>query len=90
MTLDTPAVNSSATVVLNYKTALTKYFPGESPDYTSFESYIDAKILIEALKSAGRQVDPEKLVDKLESMHDLDLGLGTVLHFNPNEHQGSY
>jgi branched-chain amino acid transport system substrate-binding protein len=23
-------------------------------------------------------------------MHDLDLGLGTVLHFNANEHQGSH
>ena len=89
MTQDTPAVDSSATVVLNYKADLSKYFPGEAPDYTSFKSYIDAKILIEALKRAGRQVDPDKLVDTLESMHDLDLGLGTVLHFNANEHQGS-
>jgi ABC-type branched-subunit amino acid transport system substrate-binding protein len=90
VTQDTPAVDSSATVVLNYKADLSKYFPGEAPDYTSFESYIDAKILIKALKRAGRQVDPDKLVDTLESMHDLDLGLGTVLHFNANEHQGSH
>ena len=43
-----PAINSHATIVLKYKEALAKYFPGESPDYVSFEGYIDARILAEA------------------------------------------
>jgi hypothetical protein len=29
-----PAVNSHATIVLNYKEALAKYFPGESAEIT--------------------------------------------------------
>ncbi len=86
----TPAVNSSASFVLKYKAALAKYFPGEAPDYTSLESYIDANILIDALKRAGRQVDSEKLVDAMESTRDLDMGLGTVLRYNSNEHQASH
>jgi len=90
VTQDTPAVGSSASVVLKYKSALNKYFPGEAPDYTSFEAYIDASILIEALKRAGRQVDSERLVDAFEAMRNLDLGLGTPLHFSANEHQGSH
>ena len=85
-----PAINSYATVVLKYKEALAKYFPGESPDYVSFEGYIDASILAEAVKRVGRDIDSEKLVDELEGMHDFDLGLGAPVTFSPNDHQGSH
>jgi branched-chain amino acid transport system substrate-binding protein len=85
-----PAINSSATIVLKYKEALAKYFPGESADYVSFEGYIDGNILAEAVKRVGRDINTEKLVDELERMHDLDLGLGMPLNFSFNEHQGSH
>ena len=85
-----PAINSYATIVLKYKEALVKYFPGESPDYVSFEGYIDASILAEAVKRVGRDMDTEKLVEELERMHDFDLGLGAPVTFRPNDHQGSH
>jgi ABC-type branched-subunit amino acid transport system substrate-binding protein len=85
-----PAINSYATIVLKYKEALAKYFPGESPDYVSFEGYIDASILAEAVKRVGRDIDTEKLVAELERMHDFDLGLGAPVTFSPNDHQGSH
>ena len=85
-----PAINSYASIVLKYKEALAKYFPGEPPDYVSFEGYIDANILAEAVKRAGRDINTEKLVDELERMHDFDLGLGTPVTFSSNEHQGSH
>ncbi len=85
-----PAVSSHATIVLNYKEALAKYFPGESPDYVSFEGYVDASILAEAAKRVGRDIDTEKLVEELERMHDFELGLGAPVTFNPNDHQGSH
>jgi len=85
-----PAINSYATIVLKYKEALAKYFPGESPDYVSFEGYIDASILAEAVKRVGRDIDTEKLVEELERMHDFDLGLGAPITFSPNDHQGSH
>jgi len=85
-----PAINSYATIVLKYKEALAKYFPGESPDYVSFEGYIDASILAEAVKRVGRDINTEKLVDELERIHDFDLGLGTPVTFSSNEHQGSH
>ena len=86
----TPSVASSASSVLKYKSALGKYFPGQEPDYTSFEAYIDAEIVIEALRRSGRDVDTEKLVDTLESMRDLDLGLGAKMHYDANDHQASH
>ena len=85
-----PAINSYATIVLKYKEALAKYFPGESPDYVSFEGYIDGNILAEAVKRVGRDINTEKLIDEFERMHDFDLGLGTPVTFSSNEHQGSH
>jgi len=86
----TPAVAGYSSVALEYKNALAKYFPGEAPDYVSLEGYITADILIQALKRAGPDIDTEKLVDTLESMHDLDLGLGIKLNFDRAEHQASH
>jgi branched-chain amino acid transport system substrate-binding protein len=85
-----PAINSSATIVLKYKEALAKYFPGESPDYVSFEGYIDGNILAEAVMRVGRDINIEKLIDELEQIHSVDLGLGAPVTFSSNEHQGSH
>jgi branched-chain amino acid transport system substrate-binding protein len=77
-------------VVLEYKNALAKYFPGEAPDYVSLEGYVSANVLIQALKRAGPQLDTEKLIDILETTHNLDLGLGTQPSFGRSEHQASH
>jgi ABC-type branched-subunit amino acid transport system substrate-binding protein len=82
-----PAVDGYASVILAYKSALGKYFPGEPPDYVSLESYLSSRVLIEGLKRAGPQLDTEKVVDTLENMHNFDLGLGTPVNFGPGEHQ---
>ncbi|WP_081851365.1 ABC transporter substrate-binding protein [Bradyrhizobium sp. URHD0069] len=85
-----PAVSGYSSVVLEYKNALAKYFPGEAPDYVSLEGYVSANVLIQALKRAGPQLETEKLIDNLESMRNLDLGLGTPLSFGRAEHQASH
>jgi len=82
-----PAVDSYATAILEYKSALSKYFPGETPDYVSLEGFVAARVLLEALKRAGPQLDTEKLVDSLESLRNFDLGLGTPVNFGRTEHQ---
>jgi branched-chain amino acid transport system substrate-binding protein len=83
-----PAVDSYSNVVLEYKTALSNYFPGEAPDYVSLEGYITANVMIEGLKRTGPLLDTERLVEGLESLRDLDLGLGTLVNFGRTEHQG--
>jgi ABC-type branched-subunit amino acid transport system substrate-binding protein len=82
-----PAVDGHSSLALEYKSAVAKYFPGEAPDYVSFEGYVAAKILLEALKRNGPQVDPDRLVDTLENLHGLDIGLGTPVNFSRSEHQ---
>jgi len=83
-----PAVDGYSSVILDYKSALSTYFPGEPPDYVSLEGYVTANVLIEALKRAGPQLDTERLVEGLESLRDLDMGLGTPVNFGRVEHQG--
>ena len=85
-----PAVSGYSSIVLEYKNALGKYFPGEAPDYVSLEGYVSANVLIQALKRTGAQLDTEKLIDVLENMRNLDLGLGTQLSFGRAEHQASH
>ncbi len=85
-----PAVDGYSSLILEYKAALAKAFGGEAPDYVSLEYYVATKILIEALKRAGPQLDTEKLVDAFENLRDFDMGLGTPINFGRSEHQGSH
>jgi branched-chain amino acid transport system substrate-binding protein len=83
-----PAVDGHSSLVLDYKSALAKYFPGEAPDYVSLEGYVDATVLIAALWHNGAQLDSEGLVGTLENLRDLDIGLGTPVIFSRSDHQG--
>jgi branched-chain amino acid transport system substrate-binding protein len=85
-----PAIDGYSSFVLQYKSALAKQFPGEAPDYVSLEGYVTGNLLAEGLRRAGPQVDTEKLVDALESVHNFDAGLGTLLSFGPTAHQASH
>jgi ABC-type branched-subunit amino acid transport system substrate-binding protein len=85
-----PAVGGYSSAVLEYKNALAKYFPGEAPDYVSLEGYIAASVLAQALKQTGPQLDTERLIDNLEAMRNMDLGLGSALNFGRAEHQASH
>jgi ABC-type branched-subunit amino acid transport system substrate-binding protein len=85
-----PAVGGYSSAVLEYKNALAKYFPGEAADYVSFEGYVAANVLAQGLKQTGTLIDTERLIDNLEAMRNIDLGLGTALNFGRAEHQASH
>jgi len=85
-----PALTGRSAAIREYRSALEQYFPGEAPAAVSLEGYVSASILVEALRRAGPQLDTEKLVETVESMRDLDLGLGTPVSFSPTDHQGSH
>jgi branched-chain amino acid transport system substrate-binding protein len=83
-----PPVESYASVVLDYKNALATYSTGsEAPDYVSFEGYLSAKVLVEALRRTVPQLDTENVVDALETLHNFDIGLGVPVSFSRTEHQ---
>jgi len=57
-------------------------------NYTNLESCIAAKVLVEAIRRAGKDVTREGLYKSLASMGSYDTG-GYVVRFGPSERQGS-
>jgi ABC-type branched-subunit amino acid transport system substrate-binding protein len=85
-----PAIEGYSSLVLDYKNALGRQFPGEAADYVSLEGYVTGNLLAEGLRRTGPQVDTEKVVDALEGLRNYDAGLGTSLKFGRTEHQASH
>jgi branched-chain amino acid transport system substrate-binding protein len=85
-----PLPHSKATAVLKYQELLPKYSLGEKPDFVSLEGYLAAGLLIEGLKRAGPDFTTESLVDALEGMRGVDLGVGATMAFGMSEHQASH
>lgn len=56
--------------------------------YSSMEGFINAKIMVEALKRVGRDLTRERLADALESITKIDLG-GYAITYGKADHQGS-
>jgi ABC-type branched-subunit amino acid transport system substrate-binding protein len=57
-------------------------------NFSSLEGFIVGKVMVEALKRAGKDLTREKLIVALESMNNVDLG-GFVVDFSPTNHSGS-
>jgi branched-chain amino acid transport system substrate-binding protein len=73
-----------------YRRALGKYFPSEQPNFVSLEGFVDAMVMVEGLKRAGKDLTREGLIHAIETIHDHDLGLGPQLKLNysAREHKG--
>jgi len=73
-----------------YRRALTKYFPGEQPNFVSLEGFVDAMAMVEGLKRAGKELTREGLIHGIESIHEFDIGLGPQLKldYGPKDHKG--
>jgi ABC-type branched-subunit amino acid transport system substrate-binding protein len=56
--------------------------------FAGLEGFINAKVIVEALRRAGPQLSRHAFRKGLESIHDLDLGIGAPLTFGANAHQG--
>jgi ABC-type branched-subunit amino acid transport system substrate-binding protein/predicted Ser/Thr protein kinase len=85
-----PPVDSQSKAVTRYRQALQKYFPNERPSFDSLEGYIDSLVLAEGLRLTGENLTTDRLIDAIESIHNLDLGTGAPISFGPSEHQGSH
>ena len=69
-------------VVRDYQDLLKKNGLSDG-GYSGMEGYISARVLVEALKRAGKEPTRDKLIATLEGMHDFDLG-GEVVNFGPD------
>ena len=77
----------SLPIVAEYQKAL-KASGSSQPSFTSLEGFIAARVFVEGLKRAGKDLTREKLITALESMNNVDIG-GFNINFSPKSHNGS-
>jgi ABC-type branched-subunit amino acid transport system substrate-binding protein len=73
-----------------YRRTLSKYYPSVQPNFVSLEGFVDAMVLVEGLKKTGKDLTREGMIRGIESIHDLDIGLGPQLRldYGPKDHKG--
>lgn len=77
----------SIPVVREYQRVMTEAGDTEF-DFSSLEGFLDAKVLVEGLKRAGRVPTREGLIAGLESVREWDLG-GFTVSYGPQDHIAS-
>jgi branched-chain amino acid transport system substrate-binding protein len=71
-----------------YSRLLAHYYPQDEANFVSLEGFINARILIEAIRRAGRDITREGFIRALESIKEHYVGIGAVINFGPHDHQG--
>jgi len=73
-----------------YRKDLAKYYPDTPPSFVSLEGFVDAMVLVEGLKRAGKDPTREKFIAAVESIREMNLGLGSklILAYGPTDHKG--
>jgi len=73
-----------------YRRTMSKFAPNETPNFVSLEGFVDAMIMVEGLKRAGKDLTREGLIRGIESLHDFDIELGPQLKLNysARDHKG--
>lgn len=75
-------------IAREYLAAVQKAGGDATPNYSSMEGYVAAKVFAEGLRRAGRNPGRDALVQALESIQRWDLG-GFNVNFGPRDHVAS-
>jgi ABC-type branched-subunit amino acid transport system substrate-binding protein len=77
----------SSPLVREYQERMTQAGDKEF-DFSSMEGYLTAKVFVEGLKRAGRNLTRDSLIGGLEAMREVNLG-GFIISYGPKDHMGS-
>jgi ABC-type branched-subunit amino acid transport system substrate-binding protein/tRNA A-37 threonylcarbamoyl transferase component Bud32 len=81
-----PPPDSPEPGVVEYRERLERFYPQVKTTFGSLEGYVAARILVEGLRRTEGAITTESLIDKLETINGLDLGIGTTVTFGPHQH----
>jgi ABC-type branched-subunit amino acid transport system substrate-binding protein len=85
--------------VVEYRTMMQRHAPqppdvadlkGYTPlgyNFAGFEGFLNAKVIVEALRRMNGDLDPKRLKAVVESIKDFDLGIDAPISFSPDRHQ---
>lgn len=82
------SVGSEDDAAVQYVKLLERYFPGESPSFVGLEGFLNARILVEGLDKAGRDLTREGLIRAIESIRNFEMGPGLSITYGPKDRQG--
>ncbi len=82
-----PHFKSTLPGVVEYRRVLKAYAPEAAPDFVSLEGFLVAKIFVEGVKRAPKNITRENLIDAIESIQNLDIGIGVPISYSASEHQ---
>jgi ABC-type branched-subunit amino acid transport system substrate-binding protein len=83
-----PPTKRALPIVQEYQAAIEKQLGSKAYSFTSLESYIGAKVLVEALRRAGPKPTRESFMHALDGLKAFDAG-GYLVSFSPTNHNGS-
>jgi ABC-type branched-subunit amino acid transport system substrate-binding protein len=71
-----------------YVRLLARYFPDDTPSFVGLEGFLNARIMVEGLQRAGRDLTRAGLIAAIESIRDYELGPGLSITYGPDDRQG--
>jgi ABC-type branched-subunit amino acid transport system substrate-binding protein len=74
--------------VAEYVRLMARYYPEARPNTVGLEGYVNARILVEGLRLAGRDLTREGFIQAVESISGYALWPGATVGFGPRNHQG--
>lgn len=80
--------NSAVSVVREYQALLKKRSPDAQPSAAQFEGYVHARLLVEGLKRAGRDLTTQSLIQAFESLGEVTWGSFRA-RYSPATHNGT-
>ena len=82
-----PPLESGLPIVEDYLLSLQKFDVDAVPNSISLEGFIVAKIFHQGLLKVQGEVNKESIIDGLESLHYIDIGLGAKIYLDEHQHQ---
>jgi len=82
-----PSLKSSLPIINEYVYALKEYDPQIEANSVSLEGFIVAKIFHQALLRIEADISKKSIIEAIESLGKLDIGLGEDIYFDGSEHQ---
>ncbi|MDD5773405.1 MAG: ABC transporter substrate-binding protein [bacterium] len=82
-----PYTDINMILISQYLTFLKKSYPQDSPSFVSLEGFVNAVVLVEGLKKAGKTLTREGLIDAVENIKSLDIG-GVTISYGADDHVG--
>ena len=76
--------------VKEFRVALADYNSSAKPGFVTLEGYMVAKTFVEGVKRVKGGIGRESIISGIESLSNLDIGIGNNIAYSKDEHQANH